>query len=455
MNSLNSWLMGHDQITLSERQRSMHTYVIGQSGMGKSKALETWIMQDILAGRGVGVIDPHGDLFNHLTTFLARHPELWAKVILIDPTDPIWSVGFNPLEAVDRGFSERIALFMTDVCIKMWKLDVTNAPRLVWLLTNTFLALSNLGLTLLDLPRFLADRQFREGQLSRTSIPAVRTYFEQEFPVTEKGAQQWIAPVLNKLGSLLFDPDVSVMFSGKSTIDFRGIMDNRMILLVNLPKGILSEGLSSLLAAFLVSHIQKAALSRAETPHRPPFYLYLDEFQNYTTDNITDILSESRKYLLSLTLAHQYLDQLPPDIRHAVLNTAGSLVSFRVGFDDARILAKEIFLSAQSFRHLEPRFYVRRGLLTLPHLEKTTWGDLARELAILAPRQFWYRRRGLYQPVKEITFWQPDKHPTGALQKQIQELRDFSGSRFARRKADLKQTEDFSIHQEDLPLWTA
>src|SRR3989304_2042802 len=229
MNSLNSWLMGHDQITLSERQRSMHTYVI----------------------------DPHGDLFNHLTTFLARHPELWAKVILIDPTDPIWSVGFNPLEAVDRGFSERIALFMTDVCIKMWKLDVTNAPRLVWLLTNTFLALSSLGLTLLDLPRFLSDRQFREGQLSRTSIQAVRTSFEQEFPVTEKGAQQWIAPVLNKLGSFLFDPDVSVMFSGKSTIDFRGIMDNRLILLVNLPKGILSEGLSSLLAAFLVSHIQK------------------------------------------------------------------------------------------------------------------------------------------------------------------------------------------------------
>ena len=97
MTSLTSWLMGHDQITLSERQRSMHTYVIGQSGMGKSKALETWIMQDILAGRGVGVIDPHGDLFNHLTAFLAKHPELWAKVILIDPTDPIWSVGFNPL----------------------------------------------------------------------------------------------------------------------------------------------------------------------------------------------------------------------------------------------------------------------------------------------------------------------------------------------------------------------
>lgn len=455
MTSLTSWLMGHDQITLSERQRSMHTYVIGQSGMGKSKALETWIMQDILAGRGVGVIDPHGDLFNHLIAFIAARPELWAKVILIDPTDPTWSVGFNPLEVVDRGFSERTALFMTDVCIKMWKLDVTNAPRMVWLLTNTFLALSNLGLTLLDLPRFLADRQFREGQLLRTSIPAIRAYFEQEFPVTEKGAQQWIAPVLNKLGSLLFDPDASMMFSGKSTVNFRGIMDSRMILLVNLPKGILSEGLSSLLAAFLVSHIQKAALSRAETAHRPPFYLYLDEFQNYTTDNITDILSESRKYLLSLTLAHQYLDQLPNDIRHAVLNTAGSLISFRVGFDDARVLAKEVFLSSQSIRHVEPHFYVRqRGLLTLPHLEKTTWNELARELAILPPRQFWYRRRGLYQPVKEISFWLPDPHLTGALRKQIQELRDFSGSRFARRKADVKQS-DSSIHQEDLPLWTA
>ncbi|MEX1248671.1 MAG: hypothetical protein WEA61_09325 [Anaerolineales bacterium] len=454
--SFTKWLMGHSEVALSERQRSMHTYVIGQSGMGKSKALETWVIQDVLAGRGVGVIDPHGDLFNHLIAWLAKHPEFWRKVILIDPTDPTWSIGFNPLEATDHTSSQRLALFMTDVCIKLWKLEVSSAPRLVWLLTNTLLALSNLGLTLSDLPRFLADRDFRSEQLSHITLPNVRGYFEHEFPRSENGAQQWIAPVLNKLGALLFDPDVSLMFSGKSTVDFRHVIDNQMIMLVNLPKGILSEGLSSLIAALLVALIQKAALSRADTPYRSPFYLYLDEFQHYTTDNITDILSESRKYRLSLTLAHQYLEQLPTEIRHAVLNTAGSLVSFRVGYDDARVLAKEIFLSSHEIRHIEPRFYMRqRGVQALPHLEKTTIDELARELAILPARQFWYRRRGLYQPVKEVSLWLSDPHMTTELRKQMQELRDFSGNRFAHRKADFKQQPRPYQDQPDLPLWTA
>ncbi|MCW5856187.1 MAG: type IV secretory system conjugative DNA transfer family protein [Anaerolineales bacterium] len=454
--NLASYLLGHNQLVLSERQRALHSHVIGQSGMGKSKALETWAIQDMLAGRGVGVIDPHGDLFKNLVAWVANRPELWRKVILVDPTDPMWAIGLNPLEKTDHTSSERLALFMTDVCVKLWKLDIANAPRLVWLLTNTFMALSDLGLTLLDLPQFLSDKQYREQKLTQASIPAVRRFFEHEFPISERGAQQWIAPVLNKLGKLLFDPEISLMFVGKNTIDFRKLMDNQMILLVNLPKGILSESLSSLIAAFLVAQIQKAALARTETSHRPPFYLYLDEFQHYTTDNITDILSESRKYRLSLTLAHQYLDQLSDDIKHAVLNTTGNLVSFRVGFDDARVLAKEFFLTPEPIRHVEPHFHLRQsGLRTWPHLEKTAWDDLARKLAILGPRQFWYRRRGSYQPVKEISFWLPDPRMTSEHRKKISELRDFSGNRFARRKADLKQQRETSCHQQDLPLWTA
>ncbi len=454
--SLTSWLMGHAETVLTEQQRSLHTHVIGQTGMGKSKAMETWIIQDILAGRGVGVIDPHGDLFNHLIAWLGKHPEFWRRVILIDPTDPIWSIAINPLEATDQALSERLALFMTDICVKLWRLEASNAPRLIWLLTNTFLALSSVGLTLLDLPRFLADSEFRNRELNRTNLNTVRTFFEYEFPKTEKGVQQWIAPVLNKLGTLLFDPDVSVLFAGKNTIDFRKLIDHEMILLVNLPKGILSEGLSSLVAALLVGLIQKAALSRAETPHRSAFYLYLDEFQHYTTDNITDVLTESRKYRLSLTLAHQYLDQIPAEIKHAVLNTAGNLVCFRVGFEDARVLAKEIFLSAHEKKHVEPHVHLRRnGIIALPHLEKTTTDELARELSILPARQFWYRRRGLSLPVKEISLWLPDPRMTPELKQAVQELRDFSGSRFGLRKDDAKMAQKPYLDQQDLPLWTA
>jgi hypothetical protein len=456
MSLFTQWLMGHDQIVLQEKQRATHTYVIGQPGMGKSRALESWIMQDILAGRGVGVIDPHGDMFNNLLARVAKLPELWAKVILVDPADPSWSVAFNPLEALDRTSLERVALLTTDICVKIWKLEPASAPRMVWLLTNTFLALSSLGLTLLDLPRFLTDREYREEQLVQIPLPSVRGYFEYEFPQTETGARQWITPVLNKLGALLFDPDISLMFSGKSTINFRTIMDNRMILLINLSKGFLSEGLSALVAAFIVAHLQKAALSRADTLHRPAFYLYLDEFQNYTTDNITDILSESRKYVLSLTLAHQYLDQLAPDLRSAVLNTAGNLVSFRLGYQDARTLAKEIFPAPDFFRTVEPRMHLRqRGMLVLPHLQNVGWEGLALELTSLPARQFWMRKRGPHEPVKQLSFWMPAPHITSGLAKQIQDLRDFSGSRYARRKNANQQEATPSAQQDDLPFWAA
>lgn len=445
--------MGHSEVELNERQRALHTYVVGQSGMGKSKAIETWVVQDILAGRGVGVIDPHGELYTNLLSWLSQRPELWRKIVLVDPTDPIWTIGFNPLQAGDKASSERLALFLTDVCINLWGLDTGNTPRLVWLLSNTFLALSNLGLNLLALPRFLSDKEFRTEHLARVSLPAVRQFFEYEFPQSESATRQWITPVLNKLGNLLFDPDVRLLFEGKSTLDFRNILDKQMVLLINLPKGIMSEGLSSLLAAFFVAHIQKAALSRT-TPN-PSFHLYLDEFQNYTTSNISDILAESRKYGLSLTLAHQYLAQLPNEIRHAVLNTAGNLVCFRVGFEDARVLAKEVFISTNHLQQIEPHLYHRqRGLLALPNLKTMSWEDLARQLATLRSRQFWFRRRGGHQPVKETTFWFPTPHsPT--LHQDIQELKNFSGNRFGRRKTDLQgSVASNPTFEPDLPLWT-
>jgi hypothetical protein len=450
MSLLTNWLMGHDEVTLTTKQRSTHTYVVGQSGTGKSRAVESWVMQDILAGHGVGVIDPHGDLYNHLVARIAKHPELWQKVILLNPVDPDWVVGFNPLATIDQISAERLAMHMTDVSAKVWHLDSTKAPRMVWLLTNTFLALVALNLTLLDMPRFLIDRGFREGLINRIPLPSVRQYFESEFPENDKGAHQWIAPVLNKMGGLMFDPDIRLIFAGQSSMDFRKIMDDQMILLVNLSKGIIGEGMSALLAAFIVAHIQKTALARANSNHRPPFYFYLDEFQNYTTDNIIDILSESRKYALSLTLAHQFLDQLPGKLQSAVLNTSGTIASFRVGYHDARILSKEIFPAPDFIQK-----FAFKPTYRFPRLDDIGWDGLARELASLQQRQFWYRRRGQFQPIKQHTFYMPDPKYTPGLKQQIKALRDFSGQRFGRPKHTVQQQAPKSMNKtNNIPLWT-
>jgi hypothetical protein len=452
MNNFTSWIMGHHEVALSEKQRATHTYVIGQSGTGKSRAMESWILQDIRAGHGVGVIDPHGELFNHLIARLADFPDVWQRVILFDPLDPEWVVGFNPLEKIERAESERLAMYMTDVALRVWKINIASAPRMVWLLTNTFLALVELNLSLLDLPQFLMDQDFRSELVSQISLPAVRSYFEDEFPRSEQGTLQWITPVLNKIGNLLFDPDIRLIFSGKSTFDFRRVMDEKMIFLANLPKGILGEGTSSLLAAFLVGHMQRSALSRASTNTRPPFYLYLDEFQNYTTHNIIDILSESRKYALSLTLAHQFLDQLPNELKQAVLNTSGTIACFRVGYHDATVLAKEIFPS--------PDFEYRinmRPLSGIPVLQKLGWEGLALKLANLQPREFWYRRRGAYNPLKQHSYSMPDPIYTRDLKDRIKALRDTSGNRFARRKETVLQNRKnkSSNYKEDIPLWSS
>lgn len=461
MSTFSDWIMGHQSSTLSSKQRLTHTYVIGQPGTGKSRALESWIMQDIALDRGIGVIDPHGDLYNNLLARLALKPEIWNRIILFDPLDPKWIIGFNPLEANRLVDQERLAFYLTDVVTKVWAINSLNAPRLVWLLTNSFLALSSLGLSLLDLPRFLVDRDFRELLLPKIRQVNVRNYFEYEFPKTDSGVSQWISPAMNKLGNLLFDKDVKQMFSSQNTINFRQVMDEQKVLLVNLPKGILGESVSALLAAFIVAHLQQAALSRASSQSRPPFYLYLDEFQNYTTDNIQDILSESRKYALSLTLAHQYLAQLSNNLQSAVLNTAGTIISFRVGYQDAQKLAKEIFPKPDFLQSYHPKFRLRQTRQTpMPvidiKLDSSGWGDMALELSQLRHRQFWFRRRGSQTPKKQTTFFMPDPIFSNQLKDQIQELRDYCGRKYGQMKSDIRssQKDMNTTLSNEIPLWS-
>jgi len=444
MNRLLRKLLSSNTEVLTPGQRSTHTYVIGQPGTGKSRAIESWVMQDVLSGRGVGVIDPHGDLFNNLLARISALPQVTDRVVILDPINPKYTVSFNPLESMRGGSGERVAHFLTDMIVKIWGLDTTSSPRMIWLLTNTFLALSHLGLTLLDLPRFLLDSDYRNGLLPGLKHESVRGYFEYEFPKSPGAIHQWVTPALNKLGGLIFDPDIRLMIAGGSSFNFRNVIDRRLILLVNLPKGIIGEGTSALMGAFIVAHLQKAALARASSRTREPFYLYLDEFQNYTTDNIKDILSESRKYALSLILAHQYLDQLSADMRSAVLNTAGTLVCFRVGYQDANTLVKEVFPSPDYLTAPEKGIRIERLnnfplVLFEDHRKPLGWDGQAQALTRLLQREFWFRRRGVQTASRQRTLEVPDPVLTPETLSKMAELLDISGLKYGRLKKDLQK----------------
>jgi len=447
MNGLvKQWLSG-DGLKLSPVQRATHTHVIGQTGTGKSKTLESWVMQDVASGHGLAVLDPHGDLYNNLVLRIGmlaqQRPELAERIVLIDPSDPMWTVGFNPLEPIKGILLERLAWFLTDVIIKIWKLDSSAMPRMLRLITYSFLTLAEFGKTLVDLPRFLNDTAWRESFVARTTHREVADYFRYEFPTRENSVHQWITPVLNKIGPLIFDPDVRLMLGTKSTINFRKILDDKLILLVNLSKGILGEGNSALLGAFIVAHLQQAALSRANSRNRDLFFLYLDEFQNYTTDNIKDILSESRKYGLSLILAHQYLDQLATDLRGAVLNTASIVACFRLGYQDASVLARELFppnhlRETHHELHLT-RIAGHRILMLQEQNEVLKHEALVNQLTQLRPREFWTKRRGPHQPVKQRALSMPEPVIGKELYTARKRLVELSGQRFGKLKSEVRK----------------
>jgi hypothetical protein len=259
----------------------------------------------------------------------------------------------------------------------------------------------------------LQDRSWRSHLVPTIQHEDVRRYWEHEFPRGDKEAQVWLSPLTNKLGGILFDSQVRHVVTGQNHLTMRDIMDRGLILLVHLPKGILGERSAFLLGAFVMAQIQKAALSRADTPDREPYYLYADEFQNFCTDYVQDVLAESRKYGLSLVLAHQFLDQLSKEMRSAVLNTSGTVISFRIGYKDARAIAQEIFPN--------PDFLVKE------RDDKGGWDKLALELSNLPPREFWVRRRGPYLPAKKRTLDMPDLKRTPAVESAVAQLTQLSG----------------------------
>ncbi len=337
--------------------RLSHTYVIGKTGAGKTTLLETLISQDIAEWRGCALIDPHGDFVERLAARIPAQRE--ADTIYLNVPNASQPFGYNPLARVSAGLRPLVASGILDVFKKMWN-DAWGA-RMEHILRNALLALLDQpSATLSDILLLLTDKSFRQTALSHIENEQVRKFWRSEFPKYSFRYQaDGIAPIQNKVGAFLADPTMRhILTRSDGQLRLRTIMDEGKVLLVNLSKGKIGADSSALLGGLLVTSLGLAAFSRANVgeAERQPFFIYADEFQNFTTLALADMLSELRKFGVGAILAHQYLHQLDPDIHHAVLGNAGTLISFRLGAHDAGLIAREF----------EPTFD-RIDLLNLPN----------------------------------------------------------------------------------------
>ncbi len=325
---------------INRSDRSRHMYIIGQTGVGKSALLEILTIADIHSPYGFAVIDPHGD---YAVNILKRIPRERVKdVIYFNPADTDFPIAFNPMEVTDPKLKTHTASELIGVLKRMFE---SWGPRLEYILRYSLLALLDYpDSTMLDITRILTDKKFRDEVLTYVEDPVVRNFWEVEFASwNAKFQAEAVAPVLNKVGAFTANPVVrNVIGQPKSSFNIRKIMDDRKILIVNLTRGLIGEDNASLLGALLVTKIQMAAMSRAdmELEERVPFYLYVDEFQNFATDSFATILSEARKYALNLTVANQYTAQMSQEVKDAVFGNVGSIVTFRTSADDARTMTK-------------------------------------------------------------------------------------------------------------------
>lgn len=331
------------QFGMLRYDRSRHMYIIGQTGAGKSGTLALLALSDIYHNQGYAIIDPHGDFaIDNLKFIPAARVQ---DVVYFNPADTAHPLGFNPLEVTNPNMKSNISSEVIGVLKRMFA--ESWGPRLEYILRYTILALLDRPeTTMLDITRMLTDKKFRKETLSYSTDTVVLQFWNVEFNSwTEKFQAEAIAPILNKVGAFTANPIIrNIIGQPKSTFNIREIMDNGKILIVNLSKGLLGEDNSSVLGAFLVTKIQLAAMSRSDIPDikdRRPFYLYVDEFQNFATDSFATILSEARKYGLNLTVANQYTSQMSDTVRDAVFGNVGTMISFRVSADDAPTLAKQ------------------------------------------------------------------------------------------------------------------
>lgn len=331
------------QFGMLRSDRSRHVYVIGQTGAGKTGTLELFALSDIYHNQGYAIIDPHGDFAVNNMRFIPG--SRMEDVVYFNPADTAFPLGFNPLEVTNPSQKTNISSEVIGVLKRMF--GESWGPRLEYILRYTILALLDRpSTTMLDITRMLTDKKFRQETLDYCQDTVVLNFWKVEFASwNDKFASEAIAPVLNKVGAFTANPVIrNIIGQPKSTFNIRKIMDDGKILIVNLSKGLIGEDNAAILGAFMVTKIQLAAMSRSDISRvedRRPFYLYVDEFQNFATDSFATILSEARKYGLNLTVANQYISQMTDNVRDAVFGNVGTMICFRVSADDSPILAKQ------------------------------------------------------------------------------------------------------------------
>ncbi len=327
---------------IKQADRLFHLYAIGKTGTGKTTLLETLALQDMRRGRGVAVIDPHGDLAERLVASVPpwRQPDL----IYMNVPDLSQPYGYNPLRRVQADRIPLAASGLMEAFKKLW--SEAWGVRMEHILRNALYALIEFGdAKLPDILQMLTQNSFRTEVLARVKNAQVQAFWRTEFPnYNPRYRQESIAPIQNKVGAFLADPRLYRIFTGAPVdLHFRQIMDEGKILIVNLATGRLGEDTAGLLGALLVTTLGLAALSRAdiEEHNRPVYHVFIDEFQSFTTLSVANMISELRKFRVGLVLAHQHLHQLELDVMHAVLGNVGTLISFRLGPEDAEVIARE------------------------------------------------------------------------------------------------------------------
>jgi len=324
---------------LRPEDRRHHLYAIGKTGTGKTTLLRNLILQDIEAGNGVGVIDPHGDLATEILDHIPRRRV--EDVAYFNPAALDYPVGLNLLGCTPPDKRHLVASGMVSAFRGIWP-DFWG-PRLEYILYAAVAALLDCeNVSLLGVQRMLSDARYRSWVVKQVKDPLVRSFWMNEFEgYDSRFLHEAIAPIQNKVGQLLMSAQLrNILGQVRSRIEARFMMDNGRIFIADLSKGKLGADKSNLLGALLMTQFQLAAMSRSDVPEaeRKDFFLYVDEFQSFVSDAFVSILSEARKYRLCLTLSHQYIEQLQPEIRDAVFGNVGSIVSFRVGHRDAKVL---------------------------------------------------------------------------------------------------------------------
>jgi hypothetical protein len=336
------WGGGELPFGLISHDRRQHLYVIGKTGTGKSTLLRNLILQDIEAGDGVALLDPHGDLAEEILNYVP--PWRTDHLVYFNPTDQDYMVGFNILADVEPKDRHLVASGVVGALKSIWR--DSWGPRLEYILYNCVASLCHCqNVTLLGVQRMLADERYRQWVMKQITDPLLSAFWNHEFAGYDKRFQtEVISPIQNKMGQLLMAPALrNILGQVRSKIDVRFMMDRRRMFIANLSKGLIGEDKADLLGSLLVTQFQLAAISRANIPERErtDFHLYVDEFPSFCTDSFLSILSEARKYRLCLTLSHQYLAQVSEVMRQGIVGNVGSLICFRVGESDARILERE------------------------------------------------------------------------------------------------------------------